>query len=460
MTTADLRKKGAELREKIHAIVQAAEKENREANDDEVGLMTAWQSEAESLNRRAKMTEDAEAAVAETRQSAGRIADPIAGRIEPGESERDRRESFGDWLLQVNAACDRSSPPQAVQQAHEYLENQYRSEFRSWVDPKRPKEIRAMAAASGTTGGFLLPVAFYQKLMQVGAPMAIVRPRATVIPMTTQEMKVNSLDQTTAPTAGNPPYFGGVVLTWSGEAATIDSTDAAFRQTTLTMCELTGYTAVSRTLIQYSPTSLEALLYTQFGGAVAFAEDYVFLRGSGVGKPLGIFDPSVACRVITADRGSATAISFTNATAVWVRVLGESQSRGVWVVTKRAETAVLTMAGVTNAVFHPTGVYTANTDTVNAGPSGVMLFMRPVLVSTKLPDIDIDGDFGFYDFSQYLIGDGGPPEIASSDDYLFRTNQRAFRIVHRVAGAPWLNNVITLEDATTTLSPFVSLGVH
>ncbi len=81
-----------------------------------------------------------------------------------------------------------------------------------------------MAAASGTTGGFLLPLAFYQKLMQIGAPMSIVRPRATVIPMTTQEMKVNSLDQTTAPTAGNPPYFGGVVLTWSGEAATIDST--------------------------------------------------------------------------------------------------------------------------------------------------------------------------------------------------------------------------------------------
>jgi HK97 family phage major capsid protein len=89
-----------------------------------------------------------------------------------------------------------------------------------------------------------------------------------------------------------------------------------------------------------------------------------------------------------------------------------------------------------------------------------MLFMRPVLVTTKLPALDVDGDFNFFDFSKYVIGDGGPPEIAASDDYLFRTNERAFRIVHRVAGAPWLNTYVTLEDATTKNSPFVSLKIQ
>ncbi len=453
MNAAELRKKAAELREKILALVKVAEKENRETNDDEAGLLTQWKGEAESCERRAKMIEQAEADVAETRQSAGRTSEALAGRVDGGESEADRRESFGDWLLNVDKVCNRSTPPQEVQAAHETLENQYRSQFKRWDDPKRPKQVRAMAAASGTTGGFLLPIAFYQRLMQIAAPQSIVRPRATVIPMTTQEMKVNSLDQTTVQSAGNPPYFGGVYLTWSGEAATIDETTPLLRQTELRMCELTGYTPVSRTLIQYSPTSIEALLYAQFGGAVAFAEDYAFLRGNGIGRPLGLLDPSVAARI-------STAISFANATAVWVQVLGESQSRGVWVVSKAAEAKLLTMAGVSNAVFHPTGVYTANTDTVNAGPSGVMLYMRPVLVSSKLPALNVNGDFNFFDFSMYLIGDGGPPEIASSDDYLFRTNQRAFRIVHHVAGAPWLNSYITLEDATTTVSPFVSLEIQ
>jgi hypothetical protein len=36
----------------------------------------------------------------------------------------------------------------------------------------------------------------------------------------------------------------------------------------------------------------------------------------------------------------------------------------------------------------------------------------------------------------------------------------AFRFVHRVAGMPWMNDVLTMEDASTTLSPFVSLGIQ
>lgn len=460
MTANELRAKVAELRKKGLAVLRAAEAENREVNADEQAVLDDYNQQCESLERRAVAVEKAEQAVAAATAPTERRGLPIDS-VEPvrGGAEGDKRRSFSDWLSAVDSYSDHRTSPYAREEAANRLANLYSSEFRSWTDTSRPKEIRNLAMNSGVSGGYLMPEEFYTRLMQVAAPMSVVRPRATVIPSGAETLVIPSLDQTTAQAAGTPPYFGGVVVTWSGESATISATEPKFRQTKLTLNELTAYCPIGRTLLQKSVISLEALIYALFGGAVAWAEEYQFLRGDGIGKPLGILNSP--CRIITsAARGSATAISFANATNVWVKVLGESQGVGVWLVSKAAEAAVLQMTGTANSVFFPTGVYTAQTDVMNAGPSGVMLYMRPVYISSKLPALDVDGDFNFFDFSKYVIADGGPPEVASSDDYLFRTNERAYRIVFRVGGAPWLNNAITLEDGSTTVSPFVSLKIQ
>lgn len=458
MNSAELRRRAAQARANAKKIVQRAESEDRELTPEEETDLSGFRAEAESYERRAKVAEEFESEPEVEPRSGvpARSIEPVTGG-----AEGDKRRSFGDWLLNVNAACDPKTDYREAQQRREVLDNLYGSEYRRWDTPNRSKEVRGLSAATGAAGGFLMPVDFYNRLLQVGAPMSIVRPRATVIPMGAQEVEFPSLDQTTAQSAGSPPYFGGVVLDWTGamSGANTTATQPAFRKTKLTLFELTGYCGVPRGLIQRSAISLEPLMYQLFGQAVAFAEDYAFLRGDGIGKPLGVL--SQPCRIITAAaRGSATAISFANATNVWVRVHETSRSTGVWVGSQGSEAAILQMTGSANAVFHPTGVYTANTDTVNAGPSGVLLYMRPVLITAKMPAINTDGDFGFYDFSKYLIGDGGPPEVATSDDYLFRTNERAFRIVHNVAGSAWLNSAITLEDGSTTVSPFVSLKVN
>lgn len=468
MTPHELRAKSAELERKAQALTHQAAKENRDLTEDEETSLKGWLDESDKLKARAARIEEIDARVTATvtaNSGAQRTTEPIQfNSLEPGEGERDRKASFADWLYHVDVACDHRSSFQAKEDSRAALENQYRSQFRRWDDPKRSKEVRGLALSSGTSGGFLMPEQFWAQLLSVAAPMSLVRQRATVIPANAQTIKIPSLDQTTAQTAGSPPYYGGVILTWTGEAVSIGSTQPGFRQTVVDLHELTGYTPVSRTLLQYSPISLEPLIYNLFGGAVSWAEDYAFLRGNGVGKPLGVLDPTVAARIKTSDRGSSTAVTFANFTDMWVQVLPESQNVGAWFVSKAVEAQVLKATGTANSVFFPTGVYMANSVEINAGPangaSGVMIFMRPVLVSTKLPGADVDGDINFFDFSKYVIADGGPPEIASSDDYLFRTNERAFRVVHRVGGAPWLNSYITMEDASTTLSPFVSMGIH
>jgi HK97 family phage major capsid protein len=463
MTSQELRRKATELRDKIAKIVAAAEKENREITPDEDSVVKGFRAEITSFENRAAIVAGVEEDSAHSQRSAGRTGQPMdidATHISGGENEADRNRSFGDFLTHVDRVSDRRTRMEEVEESRDLLGNMYKAEYRKWDDPKRTKEVRNLAMNSGTAGGYLMPQQFYDKLMQVAAPMSIVRPRATVIPVGAESITIPSLDQTTAQAAGSPAWFGGVILTWIGESASIGSTQPGFRQTKLDLCEVTGYCPVGRTLLQKSAISLEPLIYSLFGGAIGWAEDYNFFRGNGVGKPLGIFDAATAARIKTSDRGSSTALSFANATDVWTRVLPECRSRGVWVASQSAEAQVLKMTGTANSVFFPTGVYTPNTDTINAGPSGVMLYMRPVLISSYLPAVDTDGDFGFYDFSKYVIADGGPPEIASSDDYLFRTNERAFRIVHKVGGISWMNNPVTLEDASTTVSPFVSLGIH
>lgn len=454
MTPAELRRKAAEAKAKGKKIVDKAESEDREMNAEEETDVSGFRAEADSYERRAVVVDEFEATPATaTEARAGARVESV-----PGGTPEEKRANFGDWLNAVDTVSDQRNDYRTVEKSRELLGNFYGSGFRSWTDPKRDKETRDLAANSGVTGGYLMPQEFYNQLMEVAAPTAIVRPRAMVLPMGAETITIPSLDQTTTQSAPGSAFYGGVIVTWTGESATIDSTQPGFRTVTGTLNECSAYTPVSRTLIQRSAISVEPLIYRLFGGALGQAEEYQFLRGNGVGKPLGIMN--APARVITGTaRGSATAISFANARAVWVKALAASRTAGAWVVSDASESAVLDMAGTANSVMVPSGYYI--TGTGNAAGLGVnyVLLGRPVLISDNMPDINTDGDFNYFDFSHYLILDGGPPEVAASDDYLFRTGQRAFRIIKRVGGLPWLNDGITSVSGVKK-SPFVSLKVQ
>jgi HK97 family phage major capsid protein len=459
MSPAELRRKAAELRKKIEQLVQAAETENREMNEDEQATAADLRGQVESLERRAKIQDElfATPAGAGTTSDRASAAIDVGDTIDPGETEDEKQRSFGDYLQAIVAITDRNTPREDYERSQDRLRNFYRSTYNDYGKAATP-ERRSLATTSGVAGGYTIPNDFRAQLMAFADEQAIVRPRATVIPMQGLEIEIPVLDQGTAVTGGSS-HYGGILMGWTGEESDKSESEPKFKQAKLTAHELSGYCAVSRTLLMKSPLSIDALLFSLFGRSVAREEDRAFFRGNVGGKPLGIQFAPVTITTGTA-RGSATAISFANATAVWTRVLPESRGRGVWVASQSAESAVLSMAGTSNAVFHPTGVYTAATDTMNAGPSGVMLYMRPVLISSLLPTLNTAGDFGFYDFSEYLIGDPGLMEVATSEHYLFRKGQIAFRLIHYVGGMPWAPAPLMLDDGSTTASPFVTLAVQ
>lgn len=455
MTPAELRRKAAELRKKIEQLVQTAETENRELTEDEQATAADLRAQVDSYDRRAKMQDELLAAPAPSapaeRASQGI---EIGDRLESGPSQEDREHSFGDFLRCIGILADRSAPREMYERASDRIQNLYRSEYRQWG--KNEREKRDIYQSSGTTGGYLVPVQFYNNLMEVVAEQSIVRANAMVLPMGADTVEVPLLNQTTAPSAGNTAFFGGITAAWSAEQTSITEVQPTFRQAKLTAHELTGYTEVSRTLIQNSAVSVDMLLNRLFGGAVAWYEDYAFLRGDGIGKPLGVLSAPATIETAAA-RGSATAITLANASAVYAKVLSSSRGSAVWVISQGAVATFLAMAGVANGVILPAGFLTGDGA---ANAPAMTLMGRPVYFTEKMPALNTLGDFGLLDFQQYLVGDRQNLEIAVSEHFKFQTNQIAYRFVHRVGGMPWMNSYITLADASTTVSPFVFLKVQ
>lgn len=123
----------------------------------------------------------------------------------------DPQKNFGDFCL----AVARGDTP--------YLEKHYGTQFISYSGKA------ALAEASGITGGYLVPAEFYKQLMEVMEEETFLRQRAFVVPMGSATLQIPYLDSTTTPTAGTSPFFGGLKLLWTEEAATRTETEPKFR---------------------------------------------------------------------------------------------------------------------------------------------------------------------------------------------------------------------------------------
>ena len=101
--------------------------------------------------------------------------------------------------------------------------------------------------------------------------------------MASATMQFPYLDITTAQAAGNSPFFGGVIANWTAEAQTRTETEPAFKMMELKAQELSGYLVSSNIILQDAAFGLEKFLFTIFGNAVSWYEEYAFLQGNGVG---------------------------------------------------------------------------------------------------------------------------------------------------------------------------------
>ena len=125
-------------------------------------------------------------------------------------------------------------------------------------------------------GGYLVPVEYDNRLIQVLEEENIMRALATKI-TTSGEHKINIAATTPA-------------ALWVEEGGALTFGDATFDQEFVDSHKLHVAIKVTEELLYDSAFDLEKYILTQFGKALANAEEDAFLNGDGKGKPYGVFD--------------------------------------------------------------------------------------------------------------------------------------------------------------------------
>lgn len=312
--------------------------------------------------------------------------------------------------------------------------------------------LKNAAASSGepASGGFLVPEAFRAELLSLSLEESVVRSRARIVPMETSRVIYPYIDDTSHATN----VFGGVQWYWTPESGTMTDTAATFGRLALEAWKLTAFANVPNELISDSAISFEAFIRSTFPQALAYGADVSFLSGSGAGQPLGCLIDANAARIVVAKESGqpADTILWENIVKMYSRMLPQSLSSAVWVVSPNTFSELATMA---LSVGTGGGPIWLNNGV--AGPPGTILG-RPIVISEKVAALGGEGDINFVDFSYYLVGDRQAMTVASSEHFRFQNGETSFKFVERLDGRPWLQSALTPRNAGDTLSPFVSLA--
>lgn len=299
-------------------------------------------------------------------------------------------------------------------------------------------------------GGFLIPETLRSELLRVALEKALVRGRARVVPMETLTVPFPMIDTTS--NASN--IYGGVTAYWTEEAASLTDSSPTFGRVKLEAKKLTAYSEIPNELFADSIISLEMFINEIFPEAIAWFEDLAFIGGSGVGEPLGFLNATATVTVAKETSQAANTLVWENIVKMYARMLPSSLDSAVWIahIDTFPELATMALSVGTggSAIWLNNGVQ---------GPPMTILG-RPVLFTEKVNTLGTAGDFNFVDLSYYLIGDRQAIQADTSPHYRFQNDQTTVRFIERVDGRPWIQNAITPNQGSNTLSPFVQLATR
>ncbi len=298
-------------------------------------------------------------------------------------------------------------------------------------------------------GGFLVPEEFRSDLLMLALENAVIRPRATVIPMGSQTLALPAVDDTSHSTT----VFGGIQTYWVDESTAPPETSAKFAQVKLDAKKLMAYATVPSELPADAP-GFGAFIDQALPKALAFEEDYRFMAGTGVGEPLGFINSSSAVITSAVTGQGANTIIADNLAAMYARMLPSSLMNAIWLADIGTFPQLALMA-VQGSLANSTPVW-MNNGLQGAPP--VSIYGRPVYFTEKCPALGTTGDISFIDPSFYLIGDRQAITASASPHFAFSTDKIAYKIIERVDGRPWLQSALTPKNGGNTLSAFVQLS--
>lgn len=344
--------------------------------------------------------------------------------------------------------------------ASEYFRSTwYRADRLKDFNELRPKLERLVEVQNSygsevpSDGGFLIPEELRSEILQVALETAVVRPRATVIPMSSLRVPIPMIDDTSHQSS----ILGGVVGYWTEEAAGLTESQASFGRVVLDAKKLTAYAEVPNELLQDAP-AFEGFFSGTFPKAISWFEDVSFLTGTGVGEPEGFINSPVAVTQTAETNQPTKTLVWENIVNMYSRMLPTSLGRAVWIASIDTFPQLATMALSVGTGGGPVWIGNMAGGQSGADTPPISILGRPLYFTEKVGPLGTSGDLSFVDLSYYLIGDRMQMETSSSEHYKFGTDKTAYRVIERVDGKPWLQSPITPRNGGPTLSPVVQLA--
>lgn len=235
----------------------------------------------------------------------------------------------------------------------------------------------ALQEGVDTDGGYLVPEEWDSRLIDTLDEENIMRRLSTII-RTSGLHRINL--------AANKP-----AAAWIEEGGELTWGDATFDQTTMDAYKLHVAIKVTEELLYDDAYNLEGYITTQFGKALANAEEDAFLNGDGSGKPTGLFTSATAFDSVD-DPDSDSLISLVyalkrpyrknasfimnDATIATIRKLKDNNGAYIWQPSYQAgePDRVLGYAVYTSAYAPTTGIAFGDYSYYNIGDRGTRSF--------------------------------------------------------------------------------------
>jgi HK97 family phage major capsid protein len=303
----------------------------------------------------------------------------------------------------------------------------------------------AQAEGIDSAGGVLVPEEYAAEVYEVALEGAIVRPRATVLPILRETLNIPRLIDSDR----SSNIFGGITASWQEEGAELFSAASSPKLGNLKLShKKLVMTAIVSNELENDAYNFGAFFSQSFGTALRFLEDDAFIWGTGGGQPLGVMSSGA---LITATRAANGKIDMADLAGMAVRLTPDSWNRAVWIVNQSvlSEWMTLNDAAQYGAAYIDLATMTC--------------LDRPIIVSEHAAAAFTSGDIILADFSQYVIA-GQDMTIASSRDATYSSNsagwfqgQSLWRVTLHVDGQPIPSAAITPKRGGSTVSPFVAL---
>ena len=261
MTIHEMREKRAKAWNAAKAFLDSRRNEKGILSAEDDATYTRMEQEIADLGREIARMERQEAIEAELSKP---VATPITGKPMNGKGEETPKTGRGSAAYK-NAVLDA-----------------LRSNFRMISN--------VLSEGVDSQGGYLVPEEYDSRLIDVLNDECIMRKLGTNI-TTSGEHKINI--------AGTKP-----AAAWIEEGGQLTFGDATFDQIIMDAHKLHIAIKVTEELLYDNAFNLESYIITQFGKALANAEEEAFINGDGVGKPLGL---------LATDGGAEIGVTATSA---------------------------------------------------------------------------------------------------------------------------------------------------